>query len=430
MSLIRFIHTADIHFGVENYGRIESATGIHTRLLDFRNALNFCIDKAIEEKVDFFLFCGDAYKTAHPSPTQQRMLFDCFLRLFNADIPLVIIVGNHDNAPSFGKAHALELFGQLPLPGFHVIAKPQLLRLETKSGPIQIVGLPWPSRTTIALNKTGVLEPHALARQIEEHIGVIIRELAEQQDPTIPGICAAHATISTALFSGSEKCAIGGIDPVILPSTIALEQFRYVALGHLHRHQQVNPGSTTPVVYSGSLERIDFGEINEEKGFCLVEVSPTAQTRYRFIKTPTRPLIHLKITLEHNERQNERIIEAIEKNDLAEAIVKISYELAEGVTDNVDLRAIQQACAQAHYLAGIFPVYRPPQRKTRTLIKVDMDPALALESYFKAQQMAQEEIDRLMGLVHELENEESEQQLEIKNKQIQSLPAVQTRLSP
>lgn len=76
--MIRFIHTADIHFGVENYGKIDPVTGVHTRLLDFHRALSFCVDTAINEQVDFFLFAGDAYKTAHPSPTQQRMLTECF----------------------------------------------------------------------------------------------------------------------------------------------------------------------------------------------------------------------------------------------------------------------------------------------------------------------------------------------------------------
>src|SRR5277367_160981 len=77
--MIRFVHTADIHFGMENYGRIDPKTGIHSRLLDFERALNACIDHAIAQEIDFFLFAGDAYKTANPSPTQQRLLFRCFL---------------------------------------------------------------------------------------------------------------------------------------------------------------------------------------------------------------------------------------------------------------------------------------------------------------------------------------------------------------
>ena len=122
--MIRFIHTADIHFGMENYGKIDATTGIHTRLLDFEKALNCCIDRAIAESVDFFLFSGDAYKTHNPSPTQQRLLFKCLLRLYKANIPVVIVIGNHDHPLSFGKAHALDVFGEIPLDGFHVFSKP------------------------------------------------------------------------------------------------------------------------------------------------------------------------------------------------------------------------------------------------------------------------------------------------------------------
>ena len=140
--MITFVHTADIHFGMENYGHIDPTTGIHTRLHDFAQSLHVCIDSAIERSVDFFLFCGDAYKTHHPTQTQQRMLFECLLRLYKAQIPVVIVIGNHDNPLSFGKAHALHLFGQLPLDGFYVIDKPSILNLQTKNGMVQIVGIP------------------------------------------------------------------------------------------------------------------------------------------------------------------------------------------------------------------------------------------------------------------------------------------------
>ncbi len=84
-------------------GKIDGVTGIHTRLLDFTKALTHCIDIAISENVDFFLFCGDAYKTPHPTQTQQRLLVQCFLRLHEAKIPVIIIVGIHDHPLSFGK---------------------------------------------------------------------------------------------------------------------------------------------------------------------------------------------------------------------------------------------------------------------------------------------------------------------------------------
>src|SRR3989338_5254504 len=177
--MIKFIHTADIHFGMENYGKIDTKTGIHSRLLDFEKALNFCIDYAIEEKVDFFLFAGDAYKTAHPTPTQQKLFMRCFLRLFKENIPAIIVIGNHDNPLSFGKANSLEIFGDLPLEGFHVIAQPELLKLETKNGLIQIVGIPWPTRNTLSLSAQHLTKSSDdITEYISQAVAVIIKDFA------------------------------------------------------------------------------------------------------------------------------------------------------------------------------------------------------------------------------------------------------------
>ena len=220
--MIRFIHTADIHFGVENYGKIDPETGIHTRLLDFEKALNLCIDKAISEDVDFFLFAGDAYKTATPSPTQQRLLLRCFLRLYKAKIPVILVIGNHDNPLSFGKAHALDLYNELPVDGFYVVAKPQIIPLTTKSGLVNIVGIPWPTRNTIALSDSYA---HKNASEITEYISQsvaqIIQHLANQLDPSIPAVLSGHLTVSNGIFSGSEKRAVYGTDPLFLPSQLA-----------------------------------------------------------------------------------------------------------------------------------------------------------------------------------------------------------------
>jgi exonuclease SbcD len=184
--MIRFIHTADIHFGMENYGKVDPKTGIHTRLLDFEKALNICIDYTIDNHADFFLFAGDAYKTINPSPTQQRLLMRCFLRLHNAKIPIVMVVGNHDNPLSFGKATSLDIFGELPLQGFYLMAKPSSFILQTKNGPVQIVGIPWPNRTNISVAyQHAYKSAHALTTHISESISALIKDFAQKLDPTI-----------------------------------------------------------------------------------------------------------------------------------------------------------------------------------------------------------------------------------------------------
>lgn len=406
--MIRFVHTADIHFGMENYGRPDPKTGIHSRLLDFERALDFCVDYAIEKQVDLFLFAGDAYKTATPSPTHQRMLMKCFLKLYKAQIPIVMVVGNHDNPLSFGKTHALEIFGQLPVDGFHVMNKPEILQLQTKSGIVQIVGIPWPTRNTISLNNTGALTATELTQYISSGVSKIIKTLADQLDPEVPAVLCGHLTVSSGIFSGSEKRAIYGTDPVFLPSQLALYPFDYVALGHLHRYQNLNTGGYPAVIYSGSVERIDFGERKEDKGFCVVTIEAKGITTHEFIKTPTRPFIQIEVQLDDILSQTDQVLQAIANYDIAGAVVKIVYHIPTGKKDRVDLNVIQQACITAWYIVGIIPVRVPESRERRATLKVDMDMTSLLSHYFDTKAEYKDKKQKLIEKALLLQTENTE----------------------
>ena len=407
--MIRFIHTADIHFGMENYGRIDTATGIHTRLLDFQKALNFCIDHALGHNVDLFLFSGDAYKTAHPSPTQQKLLFNCLMRLFKAKIPVVIVVGNHDNPLSFGKANSMDIFQDLPLDGFHVIAKPSILPLKTKSGLINIVGIPWPTRNTITMNQHMYKTSIEITTHISNAVSAIIADCAKKLDPEIPAVLAGHLTVASGIFSGSEKRAIYGNDPLFLPSQLAIPPFDYVALGHLHRYQNLNPNGYPAIIYSGSIERIDFGERKEEKGFCLVTIEAKGKTTHEFIPTPTRPFIQVEVHLQSGLDQTEQILSQLEEHQLTDAVVKIVYHIPPGKKDTVDIKALERACLKAMYLVAIIPVRKPDTRDRRASMKVDMDLQTLLNTYFLSKPEYQEKKDQLiekaLGLYEEAQKE-------------------------
>lgn len=411
--MIRFIHTADIHFGMENYGKIDPKTGIHTRLLDFQKALNFCIDYALEQKVDFFLFSGDAYKTVNPTPTQQRLLLQCFLRLQQAKIPLIIIVGNHDNPLSFGKANTLDLFSDLPLDGFHVMAKPTTLLLETKNGPINIVGIPWPSRANISIAAMHAYKSAAvLTEHIASSVSSIIQHYANQLDPAVPAVLAGHLTVSSGIFSGSEKRAIYGNDPVLLPSQLAIAPFDYVALGHLHRYQNLNPHGYPALVYSGSIERIDFGERKEEKGFCVVTIEKKGTTTHEFIKTPTRPFIQIEVTLNDTTDQTTQLLDAIKKHTIKDAVVKILYHVPAGKKDTVNLQIILQACSSAMHLVSIMPIHVPETREKRTTMNIAMDLKTIVATYLDGKNDLKADKERLLEKAMQLQQEALNEEFE------------------
>ena len=118
-TLLKILHCADIHLGYETHGRHDAETGLNTRLLDFKRCFDFMVERALAEDIDVFLFAGDAYRTADPTPTQQKLFAQCLQPIATAGIPIVMITGNHDHPVSFGKASSIDIFGYLTGDGSH-----------------------------------------------------------------------------------------------------------------------------------------------------------------------------------------------------------------------------------------------------------------------------------------------------------------------
>lgn len=413
--MMTFFHVADAHFGVENYGRVDQKTGIHSRFLDFVQSFECCVDQAIDQSVDFFLFCGDAYKTAYPTPTQQKQFLRLLFKLQQAKIPVVTVVGNHDHPLSFGKTHALDVFATVPLDGLHVFSKPDVLVLETKSGKVQIVGIPWPLRhNLVTKSEHRFKDAREISEYISEKVGAIIQALAKKLDPKIPSILAGHLTVSNGLFSGSEKCAIFGNDPLFLPSQLAIPPFDYVALGHLHRYQNLNPKGYPAVVYSGSTERIDFGERKEKKGFCSVRIDPGKRGErctHAFVELPTRPMVQIEIELKPGGSQTQQMIRAIKKHEIEGAIVKIIYHLPTGGHDKVDLFEVQRACKSAMCIASITPVRKQEKQERRLGLTVAMDFMDVINTYLDSKGDLGVETKSLKKKAFELYHELEEKKL-------------------
>ncbi len=149
--MIKLVHFADLHLGVENYGRMDPTTGLSSRLTDFLRAFDRVVDYALDEanSVDLVVFAGDAFKTRDPRPTYQRAFARRVRRLSEGGLPVVLVAGNHDLPNAANRAHAVEIFDTLDVPHVYVSSKPAWFRLETQSGPVQVVTLPWVTRSAL-----------------------------------------------------------------------------------------------------------------------------------------------------------------------------------------------------------------------------------------------------------------------------------------
>jgi exonuclease SbcD len=373
---MRILHFADLHLGVETYGRVDPATGLSTRLLDFLRALDELVDYAVEERVDLVLFCGDAYKSREPSQTHQREFARRIRRLVDAGIPVFLLVGNHDLPAAISRATSLEIFGTLlsrendELGSVRVAGKPATHVVATAAGPLQIVALPWltPSRF-LALEGLAGLTIDQVLERMEEVVSRFVQEQGEALDPKVPSILAAHAALTGSLVrEGSEKWMTVGRYPELLKSTLHPELFDYVALGHMHQAQMLD--GAAPLVYPGSLARVDFGEEEGEKGFCVVELDPQRPRGERLVGEPefypvwTRPFVTVNVS-PRAEDPTPEVLAAIERAGVDEAIVRVIVRLSRAQEPLLREAEVRQALAGAQFVAYVKREIIEEQRTTR-----------------------------------------------------------------
>src|SRR5713226_58938 len=181
---MRILHFADLHIGVENYGRPDPTTGFSTRLLDFLNAFDELVDCAIERDVDLVLFAGDAYKSREPSQTHQREFAKRIRRLRTAGIPVFLLIGNHDLPNAVSRANALEIFHTLEVEGVYVAPRLEAILIPTRAGDLQIVAVPWPNQSAlVSRDQYKNLTIEQIDRLTEELITHEIVVLGQEQDP-------------------------------------------------------------------------------------------------------------------------------------------------------------------------------------------------------------------------------------------------------
>ena len=374
---MRILHFADLHLGVETYGKTDPQTGLSTRLLDFLRALDELVDYAVEERVDLVLFCGDAYKSREPSQTHQREFARRIRRLVDAGIPVFLLVGNHDLPAAVSRATSVEIFGTLlgttesqGLGGVYVAGKPGAHVVTTAAGPVQIVALPWltPGRFLASEGTAGLTIDQMLER-MEEAVSRFVQEQGEALDPGLPSILAAHAALTGSLVrEGSEKWMTVGRYPELLKSTLHPQLFDYVALGHMHQ-QQILDG-TAPMVYPGSLARVDFGEEEGEKGFYVLELDPAKPRGQRLAGEPefrpvwTRPFVTVNVR-PREEDPTPEVLAAIERAGVSEAIVRVIVHLSRAQEPLLREAEVRQALAEAQFVAYVKREIIEEHRTTR-----------------------------------------------------------------
>jgi exonuclease SbcD len=395
---IRVVHLADVHLGVENYGRLDPGTGLFTRLTDFLRSIDKVIDAAIDREADLVVFAGDAYKTRDPSPTYQREFARRLMRLSQAGLPTVLVAGNHDVPNAVGRAHTMEIFGTVDLDNVYVARSPDVFEIETGHGPVQVGALPWIVRSSLLAReefKNKSLEE--IDRALLERVEMVLNGeggLVSRLKPDRPHVLVAHATVTGATY-GSERSVMLGQEMVLPLELLKNPQWDYVALGHIHRHQALENERYPPVVYAGSIERIDFGEEREDKGFVIAEVA-RGDCSWAFHSLDARPFVTIRVTADGDD-PTAQVVNAVERAPTQGAVVRVLVRTTPERDVLIRENEIRRTLKDAFYVSSIVhDVVRPERIRLGDQSDIaGLTPLEALERYLRAKQATEDRIEVL-----------------------------------
>ncbi len=407
---MKIIHFADLHLGVESYGRIDPESGLSSRFLDFLATFDKLVDYALKNRVDLVLFCGDAYKSRDPSQTQQRDFARRIKRLSEGGIPVFLLIGNHDLPNAIGRATTTEIFNTLAVKDVYVANRPDIHKIPTPGGTVQIVALPWLRRSALLSKEDSKnLNFDELNHKMQQKLTSIIKAKAKKLDPGLPSILAAHVWVSGARIGSEESMTIGQ-EQVLLPGNVANPAFDYIALGHIHRHQVLS--EEPPMVYAGSLERLDFGDEDDDKGFYLVEIETNPKTAnrrvwYEFHPINGRRFITIRVNIEPQDLEpTPTILKAISQYDIVDAIVRLLISLSQESDGQIIDSDIRNALKQAHYYTIARDIKRESRLRLGDQATEEITPVAALKAYLEDRKFSKSRSKLLLKYGEQLINEQ------------------------
>jgi len=390
---MKVLHFADAHIDMANYGRHDPVSGLPLRVLDFLRSLDIIVDTAITEKVELVLFAGDAYKDRSPGPTFQREWGRRMMRLSRAGIPTLLLVGNHDISPTSGRALSFQEFDTLEVPHIQILAKPALLGpAELEGLPIQVIALPWINRAAVAAAMQNEGDASGDAnRTLEDRYIHLVNHLFGELNPSLPAVLLAHGSVEGAVYGGERTVLLGG-DFTLPRSLVRDQRLDYTALGHIHKMQELNEGMHPPVVYPGSIERVDAGEAGDDKYFVIAEIQK-GKTKVDLRKlTGIRKFITREVRIDHKSPVTAQLTAALEpRAELKDAIVRLTAYFSREIQAQMDENTVREFASEAFE----FRFIQRPEQEGRIRLPQDktissLSPVELAELFWKDQHLKEE----------------------------------------
>lgn len=263
---MRIVHTSDWHAGRNWKGQDRLA-----ELQDILEHLGAFIER---ERIDLVLMSGDVFESQVPPPEAERAVSGFFKRLGAAGIPSVVVAGNHDHPVRMDAWGMLAEFVGVQARGLpRRRTEGGLIELSSKAGEsVCVAAVPWASPGRIVEALTLARDETQAKQQYADAMQNILAHLAEGFRRDAVNLVVAHSYIAGAKSCGSERIVTLGDEWAATAQSLP-PIAQYVALGHVHRPQRIEAAGPH-TQYAGSPMQLDFGEVDDEKSFVVVSVTP------------------------------------------------------------------------------------------------------------------------------------------------------------
>jgi exonuclease SbcD len=261
---MRFLHTSDWHVGKTLKAR--------SRHDEHAAVLSEILDIARREKVDAVLVTGDVFDSSAPPPDAERLVYDFLSELCGARIPAVIIGGNHDHPRRLLAIR--EILQRLDIHVRPEPARPEaggVIQLTRGGETAQIAALPFVSAGKVTDAARLLDAEEGRYQDYAERIGAMADALSRSFTPQTVNLFLAHVYVDGSVPCGSER-EIHIAKPYAVPAQRFPSTAHYVALGHLHRPQEIP--AAAPTYYAGSPLQLDFGEEGQQKRVLIIDARP------------------------------------------------------------------------------------------------------------------------------------------------------------
>ena len=335
---MRIIICGDTHIGaVFGLGR-PNGKGGNTRVDDYEKTLNHVIDHAIETEADIFVQTGDIFEYRDPSVEHMNIVDKALKRLSNANIATFVIMGNHDYKKSGSSfTSSIVSLSAVEYPNVRMLLEPEVVQVcNSKNEKVNLILFPYRDRKMYEGETT---------KEQSESYNMHVQDLIGSVDNDDPTLFVGH----NFFYEGSYN-DYGGTEVMASPS--AFKGCDMAMMGHLHQFRVVRKHA--PVcVYTGSMERSNFGDANIDKYFIDYDI---AKKKAKFCKIPMRDLLDTSVNLSGFDFSeiNDVLESELNEHDVRGKIVRFKFLVDEKVLPAMDKAVIQSRL----YDLGAFHVSR------------------------------------------------------------------------